>query len=598
MNWYKNKQISTKLLIGFIVVALIAVIIGAVGFLNLTTMEKASTELYKQNGLGLQYTGNAATTFQMVRFNTLKLTTYTTDADIANGISFCDDIKKELDTLLDSLDNIIYSDAGKAHLVTIEKEWVNYQSSATNMKKLVQAHEPEKATVILNNELGPIGTTIRNTFIALMDVVSTNAELKSTHNTALANSSKLIMIGAALAGLLISIILGIYISRLIGRPLKNMAAAAEKLAVGDVDVNVSVDTKDEIGKLADAFGKVVVSTKNQVAEAQRLAQGDLTVSVDIRSDKDILGKSLSSLVDSLNDVVGSIMNSAEQVSTGSNLVSNTSMALSQGATEQASSVEQLTASIEEIASQTNLNAQNAQSANDLAKQAMMDAEGGNQQMKEMLKAMEEINVSSSSINKIIKVIDDIAFQTNILALNAAVEAARAGQHGKGFAVVAEEVRTLAARSAQAAKETTDMIEGSIKKVEAGTRIANETASALVKIVKEVTNAADLIASITIASNEQASAIDQISQGVMQVSHVVQNNAATSEESAAASEELSSQASQLKEIVSIFKVKGHVAKAVSFDSKPTTSMKIEEPKRNTLNHPKAGIALNDGELGKY
>ncbi len=294
------------------------------------------------------------------------------------------------------------------------------------------------------------------------------------------------------------------------------------------------------------------------AEVGRVAQGDLTATIDIRSKDEIgaLADGFNIMVKNMEEALANINVASEQVASGSGQVSDSSMALSQGAAEQASSIEELTASLEEVSSQTKLNAEHANEANRLSELAMNNAKQGDEQMEDMLEAMENINASSSNISKIIKVIDEIAFQTNILALNAAVEAARAGQHGKGFAVVAEEVRNLAARSANAAKETTDMIEESIKRAEGGTKIAQDTAKALGEIVEGIAQAAKLVGDIAVASNEQASAIEQINQGVMQISQVVQNNSATAEESAAASEELSGQADLLRETVNQFKLKEH------------------------------------------
>ena len=346
------------------------------------------------------------------------------------------------------------------------------------------------------------------------------------------------------------------ISRVFALPLQMLAISTAQLAEGDVNADYSffIHSQDEIGKLATMSQNVTKNIGEHAETLRRISDGDLTAKVTVRSDNDLLGKSLMEHVETLNALVSAIIATSDQVFSGSLMLSDSSSALSQGATEQASSVQQLNASLEEIAAQTHRNAQNAENANNFAMKAKEYAANGNTQMKEMLDAMEAINVSSGNINKIIKVIDDIAFQTNILALNAAVEAARAGQHGKGFAVVADEVRTLAARSANAAKETTDLIESSIRKIESGARIADATAQALTQISEVVDKAAELVHSIAQDSIGQAHGIEQISAGISQVSHVVQTNAATAEESAAASEELSEQAEQLRQTVGLFKIK--------------------------------------------
>jgi len=414
----------------------------------------------------------------------------------------------------------------------------------------------------------------------------------------------LIMVAINAASILVSLILGTYNARLIAKPMSKILEAADKLALGDLSVDVEIKSTDELGRLADSFRRIISGFGECATNIQKFSEGDYASAViNVRSEEDMMNKALLNNSRNQHYVLYGIGDAAEQVSAGSNQVSDFSMALSHSTTDQASSVEELTASLEEIASQTNLNAQNAQMASEFAINAKTHADSGNTQMKDMLKAMDEINVSSSSISKIIKVIDDIAFQTNILALNAAVEAARAGQHGRGFAVVAEEVRTLAARSANAARETTDMIEGSIKKVGAGTKIANDTAKALRQIVEEVDKSVNLVSAIAVASKEQAVGIEQINLGIQQVSQIVQTNAAIAEESAAASQELFSQAALLKKTISLVKLRPRKTKGTEHTSEKKDKI-MPEPKENKAPAlagaaaSKPRIALSDGEFGKY
>lgn len=345
----------------------------------------------------------------------------------------------------------------------------------------------------------------------------------------------------------------------------SVTEAAKKIARGEVDVKLDKFYNDEFGVLIDAMNEMVDGIREQAEIAEQIAHGNMAVDIPLRSDKDMLGKALQDLIHDNNQTLSGIRESSMQVMSGASQVASASQSLAQGSTEQASALEQINASIDEIAEKTKVNATQANDANDLVHNAKQGAMRGNAQMQEMISAMNEINQASENISKIIKVIDDISFQTNILALNAAVEAARAGEHGKGFAVVAEEVRNLAAKSSSAASETAEMIEDSIHKVENGAKLAEETAVALDEIVAAVDKIVGLISNIAVSSSEQATAVAQIDQAINQVSQVVQTNSATSEECAAASEELSNQANKFKEMIGKYRLRTEYGDSMYYGS---------------------------------
>jgi methyl-accepting chemotaxis protein len=333
--------------------------------------------------------------------------------------------------------------------------------------------------------------------------------------------------------------------------LRNLALLGDVSADPDAE---SLLRKDEIGSLSRSIESLIKQQRILSSMWAELAEGNWNQHVNVKSEQDSLGISLKKMVEQVNAAMSGVKTAAEEVDAGSGQISEASQSLSQGATETAASIEEISSSITEIGSQTKANAENATQANVLATQTRSAAEAGNQKMGDMMSAMSEIQLASNQIAKIIKVIDDIAFQTNLLSLNAAVEAARAGKHGKGFAVVADEVRNLASRSAKAAKETSEMIENSILKVKSGTEIARLTEAALQEIVASSVKVADLVGEIAAASNEQAQGIAQIGQGLEQIDKVTQQNTANAEETAAAAEELSGQARELNSLLARFELR--------------------------------------------
>lgn len=552
MKKLKELKIKQKLAGSFITMIILILILSFISVFAMNRLVNTEAEMQgrmdslpvltevMQDSLSIQSVGNAAvlngnnaSEYQEL---TKRLDTYTADYKTKHA----------------ALMQTVKTADWQEKLNAAEKLYEN--SYEPKLKQAVEAAQGAGSTSSASSllkEASTVGDQILNTYQQFMSVRQQNSKTSYDENTAETRIIFIVILIIAAFSLVVAVTLEVRITKSISKPLNELSDSAVQLSYGNLKARSNYISEDEIGvasaALNDSFASLqdVVSEVSQILEDISKGKCDHTEVRTYKGDFAPISKALNIILNNLNEIFTSINESAAQVESGSSEVANGAQALAQGATEQASSVEELSSQIEEVSKKVQENSTGITAIASEMNSAASQAETGNEQMNEMLTAMNNIATSSEEIGKIIKVIDNIAFQTNILALNASVEAARAGAAGKGFAVVAEEVRNLASRSADAAKQTSVLIASSTGKVQDGLTLADNTAKALSEIAESIQTINTKINDIENASTAQATAISQINLGVEQVSAVIQTNSATAQQSAAASEELSKQAENLK-----------------------------------------------------
>lgn len=691
-----NIKIAPKLLFSFLLIALLSSLMGGYAVLSLQEVSDSSKEMYTSILLPTRNAAELQKYFLTSGISLRQALIEQDDARINAHVYTSKNSLTQMDNALSSVESLM----SKEHVAEFDefKTALAYYKSAMEdaFEKITDGRKAEITEHLLGySDLRSAEYDTEKTLQNLVFVITNDAATINSNNNSTAQRVLSFTIYAIIAVFVISVLIGIFISRSFSAPIKKLTERAKKLAMGDTNFEIyGKSSKDEIGQMREAIKTILFSIQNldrdtnvlidsaaegrlsvradiekhqgtyrkiveginitldsmiaPIAESaeilaqfsegnlrtgvegnfagdfaiiknsinntiatlkgyimeitqvlDNIANGNLTVSISSEYKGDFLAlkKSINKSIESFNSVIRDINLAAEEVALGATQLSSGSQIISQGTTEQASALEELNASISEISEKIKANAKNAAESNDLSEQAMENAASGNEKMKQLQNAMSEILNSSASISKIIKIIDGIAFQTNILALNAAVEAARAGVHGKGFAVVAEEVRNLAARSAKAAKETAELIEVSMSKTEAGTIISDETAAALDSIIMDIQKTVGLSAEIAEASNEQATGIMQVDKGIEQLSEVVQSSSAAAEQAAASSQELAAQSEHLKQMASRFQFQaGEEIAELSKKSHEYGDKQVLAAKEANEQIAES-IVLNDDDFGK-
>jgi methyl-accepting chemotaxis protein len=453
----------------------------------------------------------------------------------------------------------IASEAGKVKYDGIRNSWEQMKPLDTKLRELAIADKDQEAIAIMFGDLFRINTALQNTTDELVDMTEQQLKVASAEASATYVTTRTVLLSVAIAALIIAAAAAAWVMVSISSGLKKIGAMAQAVSIGDLDQHIEIKTNDEIRDVVNTVNIMTENLRNTAGMANQIAGGDLMVQPKPLSDKDVLGKSLASMVERLRGVVSDAIAAADNVSSGSQELSSTSEQMSQGATEQASAAEEASASMEQMASNIKQNAENASQTEKISRQSAKDAEASGEAVNKAVSAMQTI------AEKIV-IVQEIARQTDLLALNAAVEAARAGEHGKGFAVVASEVRKLAERSQTAATEIGGVSSETVK-------AAQTAGEMLSKLVPDIRKTAELVSEISAACREQDIGASQINSAIQQLDKVTQQNASASEEMSATSEELAAQAEELQSSIAYFRTESKDGQARSSARAPAKHQSV-------------------------
>ncbi len=558
----KNLKIATKLIVAFGSVLALMVVMAVVSVLSTNKINNLVSMFYNKSYVNTQNAERISADIHTGAKNMLVAIIDSDPAETESRLRMANDNLTDAQEAVEFLKTNFRGDMNDVNTVAEQLQIV--VDSYMEFSEDAYAGRTEEAYALYEEKIVGALKVASDHADNIVEFATSNADIEYNGARTTGITTEIVIAAASVIAVLIGIAMAAYITKMIVSGVGQAERAAVNMSKGNFDNDITYDAEDEVGVLCKSIknfsdgSKLIIEDISYVTG--ELSDGNFTVKS--RCENAYVGafasilSSFNSLIDKLNEIIGRINESADQVSSGSDQVSGGAQALSQGATEQASSVEELAATIHIISEQINENAANAHEANDRTNVAVSEMGSANDKMKELVGAMDEISASSDETQKIIKTIEDIAFQTNILALNAAVEAARAGAAGKGFAVVADEVRNLAGKSAEAAKNTTSLIENTVAAINKGNSLVTEVADKMSNAMEASNVVVDLNMKISEASKQSADSVTQVTVGIEQISSVVQTNSATAEESAAASEELSGQANMLKEMVSDFKFRAY------------------------------------------